>query len=72
MRSFTRWFSAEFGVSPHRYVMQARIERAKSLLANTTRPLSEVALDCGFSSQSHLSTVFRRFTGRTPGRFRKA
>jgi AraC family transcriptional regulator len=71
VRSFTRWFRSEVGVSPHRYVTQARVERARSLIAKTNRPLSEIALECGFSSQSHLTTVFRRFTGHTPGRFRK-
>lgn len=72
VRSFTRWFRSEVGVSPHRYVTQARVERAQSLIAKTNRPLSQIALECGFSSQSHLTTVFRRFTGHTPGRFRKA
>jgi len=71
VRSFTRWFRAEVGVSPHRYVTQARVERARSLLVKTNQPLSEIAFECGFSSQSHLTTVFRRFTGQTPNRFRK-
>ncbi len=71
VRSFTRWFRDELGVSPHRYLTQARVERAKGLLGKTDQPLSEVALQCGFSSQSHLTTVFRRATGSTPGQFRK-
>lgn len=71
VRSFTRWFRAELGVSPHRYVTQARVERAMALLAKTGRPVSEIAFACGFSSQSHLTTVFRRVTGRTPARFRR-
>ncbi|MFT3838338.1 MAG: AraC family transcriptional regulator [Myxococcaceae bacterium] len=70
VRTFTRWFKQELGVTPHQYVMHARIERAKSLLAKTKRPLGEIALECGFSSQSHLTTSFRRFTGQTPARFR--
>ena len=71
VRSFTRWFRAELGVSPHRYVTEARVERAKTLLARSRRSLSEIALECGFSSQSHFRTVFRRTTGHTPARFRR-
>lgn len=63
VRSFARQFREELGVSPHRYVTHARVERAKSLLAKTKRPLTEIALACGFSSQSHLATVFRRRKG---------
>lgn len=72
VRAFTRWFRDELGLSPHRYVIQARVARAKELLTRTREPLAAIALACGFSSQSHFTTVFRRETGHTPARFRKA
>lgn len=72
VRSFTRWFKAEFGMPAHRYVMAARVERARSLLLGSQRSLAEIALLCGFNTQSHMTTVFRRFVGVTPGTFRAA
>ena len=70
VRSFTRWFRAEFGMPAHRYIMAARVERARSLLLDTHRSLADIALLCGFNTQSHMTTVFRRFVGVTPGVFR--
>jgi AraC family transcriptional regulator len=70
VRSFTRWFKAEFGMSAHRYIVTARVERAKSLLPDMRRSLAEIALLCGFTSQSQMTTVFPRFVGATPGAFR--
>lgn len=72
VRSFTRWFKAEFGMPAHRYVMAARVERARSLLLDSQRSLADIALLCGFNTQSHMTTVFRRFVGVTPGTFRAA
>lgn len=71
VRSFTRWFREAFGTSPHRYITAARVERAKERLASSADELGLVALDCGFSSQSHLTTVFRQHAGVTPGGFRR-
>lgn len=71
VRSFTRWFRREFGTSPHRYISAARVERARHRLVDTDAPLGLIALDCGFSSQSHLTTIFRQHTGVTPGAFRR-
>ena len=68
---FARAFRRRFGESPHRFVLQRRIERAKRLLSETETPLVEVALNCGFASQSHFASVFHRHVGVTPSRFRK-
>jgi AraC family transcriptional regulator len=68
----SRVFKGALGQSPHQYVLTRRVERAKSLLADTALPIADVALSVGFSSQSHLSTWFRRVVGVTPGTFRKA
>ena len=69
---FSRSFKQAVGVGPQRYVMERRIERAKILMRRTRQPLASIALEVGFTDQSHLTGVFRRETGMTPGRFRAA
>lgn len=66
-----RAFKSAFGQSPHQYVLARRIERAKDLLRNTNDPVVEIALACGFSSQSHLANWFVRVVGATPAVYRK-
>jgi AraC family transcriptional regulator len=60
-----------FGETPHRFVLRRRIDRAKRLLSETDTPLVEIALNCGFASQSHFASVFRRHVDVMPSRFRK-
>jgi AraC family transcriptional regulator len=69
--AFSQAFARAFGTTPHAYIRDRRIERAKSLLLAHDLPLAEVALHCGFASQSHLTTTFKRLVGRTPGAFRR-
>jgi len=69
---FSRSFKQAVGVSPHHYVMQRRIDRAKTLMRRTRQPLANIAQEVGFTDQSHLTSVFRRATGMTPARFRAA
>lgn len=68
---FTRSFKQTTGKTPHRFLLEQRIERAKLLLKTTILPISEIAVRCGFSDQSHLTTQFRLLTGFTPRRFRQ-
>jgi AraC family transcriptional regulator len=68
--AFARWFKSTFGVPPHRYVLQRRIERAQALLRATALPLTHIALECGFYSASHFSTVFKKNIGVTPTEYR--
>ncbi|WP_170285891.1 helix-turn-helix domain-containing protein [Propionivibrio limicola] len=63
---FSRCFTASFGQPPHRYVQQRRVEAARRMLVLSSRSLAEIAMDLGFSSQSHFSQVFRQHTGMTP------
>jgi AraC family transcriptional regulator len=67
---FAREFKAATGQSPHRYVTQQRIERAKLLLSVTRLSVSEVAYRVGFSNQSHFTAQFRKATGTTPKGYR--
>ena len=69
---FSRSFKEAAGVGPQRYVIQRRLERAKTLLRRTNQPLTWIAQEAGFADQSHLTAIFRRETGSTPGRFRAA
>ncbi|MGD8341279.1 MAG: AraC family transcriptional regulator [Gammaproteobacteria bacterium] len=65
-----RVFKSEIGKSPHQYVIERRIARARALLRDTSLPIADVALTTGFSSQSHLSTWFRRLVGVSPACYR--
>jgi AraC family transcriptional regulator len=67
---FAASFTRQTGRSPHRFVLAIRIERARAMLAGSTASLAQVAQDCGFASQQHLTNVFRRHLCTTPGRYR--
>lgn len=69
---FVRAFKQATGVPPHRYLMQARVDRAKALLADGRLSISDVALRTGFGTPSHFSTVFRRMTSQSPRAYRGA
>jgi AraC family transcriptional regulator len=67
---FCRLFKRSLGVTPYQYVLQQRIERSKQLLKQKNLAIADIALMCGFKSQSHLTTLFRKHTGITPKNFR--
>jgi AraC family transcriptional regulator len=69
---FLSVFKEATGKTPHRYLTEKRIEKACELLQNPHRSLVDVSLAVGFSSQSHLTTVFRRFMKTTPAAYREA
>ena len=69
---FARSFKRATGMTPHRYVMALRVKRARELLAADESSIADVALDVGCSCQSHLTTLFRSYTGTTPAAFRRA
>ena len=70
--NFCRIFKSTTGKSPHQYVITRRVARAQELLKTTPTSIAEIAYEVGFSSQSHLTTVFTKATGVTPAKFRKS
>jgi AraC family transcriptional regulator len=68
---FGRLFKQSMGISPHQYLLQQRVERAKQLLKSSEFAIADIALLCGFNSQSHLGKYFREVTGMTPSNYRK-
>jgi transcriptional regulator GlxA family with amidase domain len=68
---FSRAFRQSTGLSPHRWLMQRRVDLAKSLLPDRKLSLAEIALSCGFTDQSHFTRVFSAFVGISPGAWRR-
>jgi AraC-like DNA-binding protein len=66
-----RRFGAQVGLTPHAFQTNLRIGRARALLA-AGRPPAEVAAECGFADQAHLTRTFRAAVGVTPGRYARA
>lgn len=63
-----RVFCAEVGMPPHAYLESVRIRHAQKLI-RAGKPLAEIAVEVGFSSQSHMTRSFRKIIGVTPGQF---
>jgi AraC family transcriptional regulator len=68
---FSRAFKGSFGVPPHRYQLQRRIEQAKRLLADASRSVTDISLSCGFDFPSNFAAAFGKATGMTPTDFRR-
>ncbi|MDQ1077626.1 AraC family transcriptional regulator [Pseudoroseomonas cervicalis] len=70
--AFTRAFRRASGQTPHRFILEQRLQAARALLAESDRPLVDIALSLGFASQSHFGAAFRAATGASPARYRAA
>jgi AraC family transcriptional regulator len=68
---FSRLFREATGLSPHRYVVERRVEAARQELARSNLSLVEIGLAFGFGSQANFTRVFRNATGLTPGQYRE-
>ncbi len=68
---FSRLFKSTIGETPHRFLMQYRVERARRQLDETEDPLIAVATACGFADQAHLTRYFKQIVGCTPRQYRK-
>ncbi len=69
---FARQFKAQTGDTLHGYLMERRLEKAKRALEAANDGIADIAYDCGFSSQQHMTSAFTKHVGITPARYRKA
>lgn len=67
---FAREFKKAFGLPPHRYLLTRRIERATALLRDTDLPITDIALQTGWTSVGTFGRIFRDITGASPGELR--
>ena len=68
---FIRLFRAAYRQTPHQYLMQQRIDRAKDLLRSSNMSINEICYTVGFESLGSFSTLFRRIAGLSPSAYRK-
>jgi transcriptional regulator GlxA family with amidase domain len=68
---FLRAFREAFGETPHAFLTRLRLERAKDLLTISSRPVTEICFDVGFTSLGSFSTLFHRRLGLSPAEFRR-
>ncbi len=69
---FSRAFKKNTGYSPRDWFLQVRLDKAKSLLTQSSVSISRISLDCGFADQSHFTRVFTRVVGVTPFSWRRS
>jgi LacI family transcriptional regulator len=70
-RFMERSFNQFLGTSPHEQIVRAKLSRVKQLLIETDFPLDTIARKCGISQAAHLSVLFKKEVGETPGEFRR-
>ncbi|WP_372241924.1 helix-turn-helix transcriptional regulator [Pseudomonas sp. C2B4] len=68
---FMRAFKQATGQSPHSYLIDRRLARARALMRDSTATLAQIALACGFNSQAHMATAFRQRLGISPVQLRR-
>lgn len=68
---FHNIFTDACGMTPHDYLTECRIAKAKKLLWDTDVPMDYIAEKCGFGCQQYFNKIFKKQTGTTPGRYRK-
>jgi AraC family transcriptional regulator len=68
---FIRAFRETTGRTPHQWLLERRVERARELLRHSDSSLSEIAIACGFSDQSHFTRTFSQMLGTPPGSWRR-
>jgi AraC family transcriptional regulator len=69
---FSRTFKSTFSVPVHTWLIRKRVEVAQGLMLTSEEPLSDIALTCGMSDQSHFTRAFRRVVGETPNAWRRS
>ena len=66
---FLREFTQVLGMTPHACLVEIRLQAARALMRADAQPLAGIALDCGFSHQSHMGAAFRKHLGLTPSQY---
>jgi AraC family transcriptional regulator len=69
---FIRQFKVSTGMAPHKYLVRLRLARAKRLLRETDLSIAQIAFECGFCHQEHMTRFFGQHAGTTPAVFRRA
>jgi len=69
---FAHAFRATVGEAPYAYLIRRRVGRAKELMLETDFPLAQIALECGLADQAHMTRLFTRIVGTSPGAWRRA
>jgi AraC family transcriptional regulator len=69
---FSHAFRRTLGAAPHKWLVEQRVLLSKEKLRDDALSLSDVATECGFSDQSHLTRVFKQMVGVSPGAWRRA
>ena len=68
---FKQRFRKEMGIAPYDFILRRKIDRAKELLNEPARNITDVAFQLGFSSSQHFATIFKKITSQTPTQFKK-
>ena len=68
---FAMAFRISTGVTPHQWLLEHRVEVAHAMMRDATLRIREIAIACGFADQSHLTRVFTRIVGASPGQWRR-
>lgn len=66
---FLREFTQLIGLTPHAFIVETRVQAARAMIREGAESLASVALDCGFSHQSHMGTAFRKLVSQTPRQY---
>ena len=72
LTGFASAFASTVGVPPHKWLLERRLERAMTMMRQTTLPLGQIAVECGFTDERHLVRVFSRSVGASPQSWRRA